>query len=183
MSTIPAALFVALALAGCTATPATTSTPGAAAATTVSPDASTEPTTGPGADAPTSPTCDTVLTAEAYSWFEAEGLQPMEPASADHIATYYPLAASMVEAGGLSCDWGRPASEGLMLVQLPDADLGVWAPALAEAGFAETGDPVPGAYAGPVDPGTGVSPIVVVTGDTLTFLNTTKLASWIAPAS
>lgn len=175
-------LFLAIALTGCVATPAPTPTPSAPPPATPLQTPAAEPTTEPSADS--AATCDTVLTADAYAKLATDGLLPNEPDAAHHLATFYPMAAQMVEAGGLACDWGRPQSDtGIMVVQLSDVDLGVWEPALAEAGFVETNDPVPGAYTGPVDPGAGISPVVVVTDDTLTFVSAPTFAGWIAPAS
>ena len=125
-----------------------------------------------------------MLTADAYTKLTSSGLEPMEPPTVDHMATFYPLAAQMVEAGGLSCHWGKPQSDsGLTVAQLSAADSGVWGPALADAGFVETNDPVTGAYTGPVDPGTGTSPVVVVNGDSMTFVSAPTFAGWIAPTS
>ena len=124
-----------------------------------------------------------MLTADAYAKLADDGLEPREPPAVDQLA-YYPIAAQMVEAGGLSCHWGKPQTDiGLTVTQLSDADSAVWAPALADAGFVETNDPVPGAYTGPVDGGTGISPVVVVTGDNLTFVSAPTFAGWIAPTS
>jgi hypothetical protein len=175
-------LVAALGLAGCVATPAPTPTPSASPPATPSETPSAEPTTEPSAVPAAS--CDTVLTADGYAKLANDGLEPIEPLPADHVATYYPLAAQMVEAGGLACDWGRPQTDiRFTVAQLPDADWGVWEPALAEAGFVETNDPVPGAYTGTVDPGTGIPPVVVVTGDTLTFVSAPTFAAWIASTS
>lgn len=175
-------LVATLALAGCVATPAPTLTPSASPPATPSEIPSAEPTTEPTA-APAA-TCDTVLTADAYAKLAADGLESIEPPPVHHVASYYPLVAQMIEAGGLACDWGRPQTDiRLTLTQLSDADWRVWEPALAEAGFVETDDPVPGAYTGTVDPGSGINPVVVVTGDTLTFVNAPAFAAWVAPTS
>lgn len=181
-SALPVLLVATLALAGCVATPAPTPTPSASPPVSASPTPSAEPTTEPSA-APAA-SCDTVFTPDAYAKLTADGLDPMELPPVDHLATYYPMAAQMIEAGGLSCRWGKPQTDiGLTVTQLSDADSGVWEPALADAGFVETNDPVPGAYTGPVDPGSGISPIVVVTGDSLTFVSAPTFAGWIAPSS
>lgn len=174
MSIIPTVLFSAVVLVGCTAAPDTTPSPSAPAATTPAAE-TTEPTT-PGAEP--AATCDTMLTAETYDKFEADGIEPIEPP-----IVVNQLAQQMVEAGGLACTWGAPAAEGLTVVRLSDADWAVWESALADAGFVETNDPVPGAYAGPVDPGMGESPIVVVDGETLTYADNPTVASWLVPTS
>jgi hypothetical protein len=180
LSALPALLLVTLALAGCVATPAPTPTPSEPPAS--SPPAAAEPTTEPSA-APAA-TCDTVFTADAYAKLASDGLEPREPHAVDDLATSYPLAAQLIEAGGLSCNWGKPQTDLVLTVaQLSDADSGVWGPALAEAGFVETNDPVPGAYTGPVEPGAGISPVVVVTGDSMTFVSAPTFAAWIAPTS
>jgi hypothetical protein len=172
MSAIPT-VFAAV-LVGCTATPDTTPSPSAPAATAPAPETS-EPTTPVAEPAAT---CDTVLTAETYVTFEADGIEPIQPPIVVNR-----FAQQMVEAGGLACTWGAPAAEGLTVVRLSDADWAAWESALAGAGFVETNDPVAGAYTGPVDPGMGESPIVVVDGGTLTYADNPTVASWIAPTS
>jgi hypothetical protein len=179
-STLPVLLFVSIALTGCVATPAPTPTPSPPPAT-LSETPSAEPATEPAAAS--AATCDTVFTADAYAKLADDGLEQREPPSVDQLA-YYPMAAQLVEAGGLSCHWGKPQTDiGLTVTQLSDADSAVWAPALADAGFVETNDPVTGTYTGPVDGGTGIPPIVVVTGDSLTFVSAPTFAGWIAPTS
>ena len=181
-SALPVLSVIAFALAGCTAAPAATPPTSEPPATSPSPTASAGSTSEPSPDP--AATCDSVLTPDAYAKFASDGLLPNEPDAASHVATFYPLAAQMVEAGGLACDWGRPQSDsGIMVVQLSDVDFGVWEPALADAGFVETNDPVPGAYTGPVDAGTGISPVVVLNGDSLTFVSAPTFAGWIAPTS
>ncbi|WP_136707658.1 hypothetical protein [Agromyces sp. H66] len=178
LSAIPTVLFAALALAACTAAPDATPTPSAPATATPSPDATSEPQ--PAAEPAAN--CDTVLTQDAYAELATDGLEPLEPPAADHLATYYPVAAQMVEAGGPSCHWGKPQTDiGLTVTQATGVDLAVWATALADAGFTETNEPVPGAHTGPVDPGTGISPVVVVDGDRVTFVSAPDFATWIAP--
>lgn len=125
-----------------------------------------------------------MLTPDAYGKLAADGLDPIEPPPVHHVGTYYPVVAQIIEAGGLACDWGRPQTDiRLTLAQLSDADMHVWEAALTEGGFVETGDPVPGAYTGPVDSGSGISPVVVVAGDTLTFISAPTFAAWISPTS
>jgi hypothetical protein len=68
----------------------------------------------------------------------------------------------------IGCTAGSPPSQG-------------WEAALAEAGYVEGGDAASGAYAGPVDPGTGLPTIAVVTGDGITFLSTAAFAGLLAP--
>jgi hypothetical protein len=178
LSTLPLLLVAGLALAGCVATPAPTSTPSASPTASLSDSPTAEPSAAPAAG------CDTVLTADGYAKLTSLGFDPLEPPATDHLATYYPFAAQMVEAGGLSCHWGKPQSDaGITITQISGADMSVWQPALTAAGFVETNDPVPGAYTGPVDPGTGTSPVVVVTGDTLTFVDNSMFTSWIAPTT
>lgn len=156
--------------------------PSTSPAASPSETSSAEPTTEPSA-APAA-TCDTVFTPDAYAKLANDGVEPLEPPAADHLATFYPLAAQMVEAGGLSCHWGKPRTDiGLTVTQLSDPDPAVWGPALADAGFVETNDPVPGAYTGQVDPGSGISPVVVVTGESMTFVSAPTFAGWIAPTS
>jgi hypothetical protein len=175
-SALPVLLVSTLALAGCVATPTPTPTPSASPPTSTLPTASTGPTTEPSA-AP-AVTCDTVFTLDAYAKLANDGLEPRDPHMWD------PLATQMVEAGGLACTWGRPQTDiGLTVTQLSDIDPAVWASALADAGFIETNDPVAGAYTGTVDSGSGISPVVVVTGDSMTFVSVPTFAGWIAPVS
>lgn len=182
LGTIATVSFAAIVLVGCTAAPEATPSPSAPAATTPAPEAMTEPTNEP--DAAAAATCETVLTADAYAKLSADGLESREPAATEHLATYYPVAAQLVEAGGLSCHWGRPQSDiGLTVTQLSEVDPGAWATHLADAGFTQTNDPVAGAYIGPVDPGSGISPVVVVDVDRITFVSAPAFATWIAPAS
>jgi hypothetical protein len=75
-------LVATLALAGCVPTPTPTPTPGAS---------------------PPAAACDAVFTPDAYAKLSNDGLEPLEPPAVDHMATFYPLAAQMVEASGLSC--------------------------------------------------------------------------------
>lgn len=177
LGTVTPVLFVALALAGCTTAPAA-ATSTVPTATTPAPEATTEP------EPVVAATCDTVLTQDAYAKLATDGLEPREPPTADDLVTYSPVAAQMIEAGGLSCHWGKPQTDiGLTVTQLAEADPAVWATALSEAGFVETDEPVPGAYTGPVDGGSGISPVVVVDGDRVTFVSAPDFAAWIAPTS
>jgi len=176
LSALPVLLLVAIALAGCVATPAPTPTPSETPAATPPQSPSAEPATEPAAEP--AATCETVLTADAYAKLSTDGLLPIEPRIFD------PLATQLAAAGGLGCSWGKPQTDiVLTVVQLTDADWGVWEPAFAGAGFVETNDPVAGAYTGPVEPGAGISPVVVVTDVTLTFVNAPAFAGWIAPTS
>ncbi|MEV1128845.1 hypothetical protein [Agromyces sp. NPDC049794] len=174
MSIVPTVLFAVVALAACTAAPGTTPAPSAPSATMPSADATSEPEPS----AAPAVTCDDVLTAETYTRFEADGIEPIDPP-----IVVDPFAQQLVEAGALTCTWGAPAAEGLTVVRLSDADSTEWEPMLADAGFVETNDPVPGAYTGPVDPGLGETPIVVVTGDTLTYADNPTVAGWLVPTS
>ncbi|GAA1827663.1 hypothetical protein [Agromyces salentinus] len=173
-------------LAGCSAAapgdgePSTASTSpssSASATATATPAASEEPTTEPAAA-----TCETVLTEEAYASLAADGLDPVELGE----STFYPIADDLVAAGALACKWGKPSSDITMtVVQLSGIDVAAseWPAALAAEGYVETGDPVPGAYTGPPEPGTGMPSAVIVTPDRLTFISAPSHATDIAPAS
>lgn len=174
LSILPTVLVATLALAACTATPAAPPSPSAPSATSPSPEATSEPQ--PSAEP--AATCDNLLTADAYAKFATDGIEPIDPP-----IVVNQLATQMVAAGGLACTWGPPAAEGLTVVRLSKADWGVWESTLADAGFVESNDPVPGAYTGPVDPGMVERPVVVVSGDTLTFADNPTVAGWIAPTS
>ena len=52
-----------------------------------------------------------------------------------------------------------------------------------EAGYTQTDDPVPGAWSGPIEAGSGLSPVVVVADGTITFVSAPTFAQWIRPAS
>ena len=156
-------LGLGLGLTGCLDQPQPTPTPSPVATT-------------PAAAAPIE--CDAVLGSDGYAKLAEDGLEPVEPQLFD------PLAIRLEEAGGTACAWGLPQSDvGLTLVQLPvpDADWAGWEAALAEASYVEGGDAASGAYAGPVDPGTGLSTIAVVSGDRITFLSTAAFAGLLAP--
>ncbi|KQM81931.1 hypothetical protein ASE68_00200 [Agromyces sp. Leaf222] len=162
-----AVVLAGAALAGCSATPPVDAT---SAPVEASASASPEPAAEP-APATSDPTCDTVLTEEAIARLEADGLEQIDVGA----STFYPIADDLIEAGGLACKWGRPSSDAtLTVVQLSGIDVASseWPAALAAAGYAETGDPVPGAHSGPTDPGTGVPSVVVVETDRLTFVST-----------
>jgi hypothetical protein len=91
LSALPVLLLVAIALAGCVATPAPTPTPSETPAATPPQGPSAAPTTEP--DAGPAATCETVLTADAYARLEAGGLEPIEPP-----IVVYPIAKQMVES-------------------------------------------------------------------------------------
>lgn len=172
------AVLTALVLAGCTAGPdadpvaresAPPSTPPASSPSPAA-SASAEPSPAPAID------CDTVLSTDGAAKLAADGLTAREPRVGD------PLALQMVEAGALACTWTKPQTDiTLTLVRLPmtDADWGTWSPALADAGFVETNEPVPGAYTGPVD-GSGLAPVVVVADGAMTFVTVPAFAGLIA---
>lgn len=170
-----AAMILALGLTGCagggdaptntaSSAPAGSSSPGPATAMP-----SEEPTAGA--------TCDDVLTADAYTKLEADGLVPRESSATDTIA------GQIAEQGGLVCSWGKPQSDIILDVRqaMVAGDATAWTNALAAAGYTQTDDPVPGAWTGPVDPGNGLAPIVVVDDDTVTFVSAPTFAEWIRP--
>lgn len=173
-----AAILLALGLAGCTGGGATPSdppspSPSPTASAAATPDAS--PSEAPAVGT----TCDDVLTPDAYAQLEADGLVPIEPEAFD------PIAVRMADEGGLVCSWGKPQSDILLRVAQANVDSGesAWTDALTAAGYAQTDDPVPGAWTGPVEGGSGLSPVVVVAGGTVTFVSAPTFAQWIRPAS
>ena len=173
---LAAALTITL-LSGCTgASPSSDPTPNGATRPTLtaSPSSTAEATS-----VAVVTTCDTVLTADGYAKLASDGLAPIE-------TTYlHRLADQLSDAGGITCSWGKPQTDiVLTVVQLnfPGADHGIWATNLADAGYVESNDPVPGAHTGPVDPGTGVPTVAVVADDRITFLSTRAFAEMIAPA-
>ncbi|WP_157414043.1 hypothetical protein [Agromyces allii] len=131
-------------------------------------------TSEPSADASPDPeasgtatTCDTVLTPAAAADLAADGLEPVEVAQ-----TSYPFADELAEAGALVCKWGKPSSDvSMLVVQLSGVETDDWTDELTAAGYVETGDPVEGAWTGPIDGGTGLPSVVLVEGDRLTFVS------------
>ncbi|MFF2388472.1 hypothetical protein [Agromyces sp. NPDC058104] len=163
-----------LLLSGCTATTPTAS-PSPSETTTVA-----EPT-ATGTPVPTAEpvTCETVLTPEAYAELEADGL------TARDVTALTPFMGELLDAGALGCRWAKDQTDiALWVAQLPvdDAAWPEWEAALAAAGFEAGDDPVPGAYLGTVDPGSGIAPVVVRTDDAITYVSAPTFAVWIAPA-
>ena len=166
-------------LTGCTTTvpsPTTVPTPSATPSPTVTTPAPV-PSTPPTAAA----TCDTVLSAEGYEKLSTDGLEPIDPPQ-----VFDQLAVRMADSGGVACSWGRPRTDlVLTVVQVPITadDEATWVAALAETGYTASDTPEPGWYAGPVDPGTGISPVAVLSSGTLTFVTAPDFAELIAPAT
>jgi hypothetical protein len=103
---------------------------------------------------------------------------PIEPEAFD------PVAVQMADEGGLVCSWGKPQTDILLRVAQADVDdEAAWADALSAAGYTQTDDPVPGAWRGPIEEGSGLSPVVVVADGTVTFVSAPTFAQWIRPAS
>ncbi|MEI5583492.1 MULTISPECIES: hypothetical protein [unclassified Agromyces] len=173
-----AALAIAIGLAGCSAgDPGETAAPEPSPASTPSAEPVTEtPTEDPATSAAT---CDDLMTPEAYAQLESDGLVPMEFDTAD------PIARRIAEQDGLACNWGKPQSDILLHVRQAEvgADEAGWTDALTSAGYRRTDDPVTGAWTGPVEPGSGLSPVVVVADGTVTFVSAPTFAQWIRPAS
>jgi hypothetical protein len=163
---LPLVLVLGLALSGCTSQPTPVPT------TSPSPPAAPE-----AAEAPTSVECTDILSADGNAKLAADGLEPREPRVVD------PLAIRLVDAGGVACTWVKPQTDLILTaVQLPvpDSEWETWEAALADSGFVDsTGS---GAlYTGPVEGGSGMSPVVVVMGDRITFLNVPAFADLLAP--
>jgi len=171
-----AALAVVL-LSGCTSTDgndATVPTPSPTPTSTQQQAPTATPDAAPAA------TCDTVLEAEAYQKLADDGLAPTT------VGVGYPLAERMAEAGGLSCAWGKPQTDiALTVVQVPlgSADEAAWRSTLAELGYVESGQPVAGSFTGPIDPGSGISPVAVLAGGALTFVSAPTFATMLAPST
>ncbi|MGR0218564.1 hypothetical protein [Agromyces sp. ZXT2-6] len=172
-----AALTLSLGLAACAGNagePAESASPTTPAA--ASPEPTTEPTP---TDTPAIGTsCEDVLAPEAYAQLEADGLEPRDLDPND------PIIASIAEEGGLVCSWGKPQSDIILHVaQASGVDEAAWGDELTAAGYAQTDDPVPGAWTGPVEPGSGLSPVVVLADGTITFVSAPTFAQWVRPAS
>ncbi|MFC9558963.1 hypothetical protein [Agromyces sp. NPDC056965] len=167
-------------LSGCTATgdvaaPTPSTSPTATATATATQDPSPTPSAVPAA------TCGTVLSAEAYQKLADDGLEPLPTPQ-----VFDALAIRMVEADGIACAWGKPSTDitlTVVEVGVAPADQVAWTEMLGETGYVLTDDPVPGAYVGPVEPGSGISPIAVLTDASLTFVSAPSYASMLAPAA
>ncbi|GAA1794763.1 hypothetical protein [Agromyces lapidis] len=173
-----ASLLVVAGLSACTAAGAPDGSAEPTAAPTAAPttSASATPTDSP---APTSVavTCDTVLAPEAYAQLESDGLTPRDPIA------HTEFMGAMLDAGALGCRWGKEATDlslDVARLTVDDATWPEWEVALTAAGYTLTDDPVPGAYTGPVDPGTGLSPVVVKTDDAIVYVGAPVFAGWIA---
>jgi hypothetical protein len=176
-------------LSGCTPTPDPTPSPRPSASGPTAPSAST--TTAPSATATETPeaepapapepvTCETMLTAEASAALAEAGLELR-----DDDAAFSPFAEQLAAAGGTACLWRKPRSDvQFTAVQLAiaPAEHDTWARVLAEQGYAQTDDPLPGAFTGPVEPGSGISPVVVVEAARITFVSTPVHAGDLQPA-
>ncbi|MCK8609605.1 hypothetical protein [Agromyces sp. C10] len=170
-----AALALSLGLAACAGDdPAETAAPTTPAA--ASPEPTTEPTTTeqPAIGA----SCEDVLAPDAYAKLEADGLETRNPDPID------PVAQRIVEDGGIACAWVKPQTDIMLaLAHATGVDEGGWTTALAEAGYAQADGPVAGAWTGPAEPGSGVSPIVVLADGTITWVSAPDFAQWVRPAS
>ncbi|MFE5670545.1 hypothetical protein ACFQ58_02950 [Agromyces sp. NPDC056523] len=174
----PLLFVLALGLAGCTGgTPAPSDTaepsPAPTASTSETPDASpSEPPT-------VSATCDTVLAPEAYAKMEADGLQPTQSTPFD------PIEVRITDEGGLTCSWGKPQTDLVLAVAQVETggDETAWTDALADGGYTQTDDPVPGAYTGQPDAGNGITPVAILADGTITFVSVPAYAGWVRPAS
>ncbi|GGI46602.1 hypothetical protein BCL57_001153 [Agromyces flavus] len=174
----PLLVLFALGVAGCTAgVPAPSDTaepsPSPAASTSETPEAS--PSEAPAVGA----TCDTVLTPEAYTKLEADGLVPMP------FTPFDPVEVRIADEGGLTCSWGKPQTDLVLAVAqvATGGDDAAWTAALADGGYTPTDDPVAGAYTGQPDAGNGITPIVILADGTITFVSVPAYAGWVRPAS
>lgn len=185
IATTATLIAAVLLLAGCTtapeAEPGSTRTQAATAApaptTTPTETAAPEPAPEP---EPEPVTCDTILTPEALAALAEQGLEPQD-ANVDS----YPLAQQFAAAGGVACSWARPQTDiRLTAVQLAvlESEQDVWARVLEENGYAPTDDPVPGAWTGPVEPGTGIASAALVEPTRISFVNIPHVLADLAPA-
>lgn len=183
-TTTAAALLLAcgLVLTGCSSTPEPTADPtptGSPRPTVTTTAPPSEPAPAPAPD-PEPVTCDTVLSAEATAALAEQGLELR-----DGTTPGYPLAEQFAAAGATACTWVRPQSDvHLTVVQLEvaEGEQEAWARVLADNGYVLTDDPVPGAHAGPVDGGTGISPVAVVESGRITFVSTPTIIADLTPA-
>ncbi|PWC05531.1 hypothetical protein [Agromyces badenianii] len=150
-------------------------TPSSTPASTTEPAPSATPGAAPAA------TCETVLATEGYAKLADDGLQPLPSPQ-----VFDALAARMVEAGGLACAWGKPNTDLVLTVVeigITPADEAAWSGALGETGYVLTDQPTPGAYTGPMEPGSGISPVAVLADGTLTFVSAPTFATMLAPTA
>ncbi|WP_395245090.1 hypothetical protein ACGGZK_04640 [Agromyces sp. MMS24-K17] len=172
----PLLLVLALGLAGCTvgapvASEPAEPSPAPAASASETPDASPSETPAIAA------TCDTVLTPEAYAKLAADGLEPMP------FTPFDPVEVRIADAGGLTCSWGKPQTDLVLAVaQVPTgADEAAWAAALADGGYTQTDDPVPGAYVGQPDAANGIAPVAILADGRITFVSVPAYAGSVSP--
>jgi hypothetical protein len=168
-----AALMLSLGLAACVSDagePAETSSPTASDPAPAEPTATDQPAIGT--------SCEDVLTPEAYAQLEADGLTARDLDPKD------PVIDRIAEGGGLVCSWGKPQSGTVLHVaQLSDVDEATWAEVLAETGYTQSDDPVPGAWTGPLALGADLRPVVVLADGTVTFVSAPTFAQWVRPAA
>jgi hypothetical protein len=176
----------ALLLAGCAAEPSPSPSPSASAR----PSVTAAPSPMPSATATAAPepspepepvTCETLLTPEAIDALARDGLELRA-----NETSGYPLAEQLAAAGATACTWARPQSDiHLTVVQLEVAagEEEAWNRVLSENGYTATDDPVPGIHTGPEDPGTGISPVVLVEPGRITFASTPTIVTDLAPAA
>lgn len=168
-----AALTLALGLAACTSdtdAPDATVPAGTPTETAAEPTPTEQPAIGT--------SCEDVLTPEAYAQLEADGLTARDLDPKD------PVIDRIAEESGLVCSWGTPQSGTVLHVaQLSGVDEATWAEVLAETGYTQTDDPVPGAWTGPLALGADLRPVVVLADGTVTFVSAPTFAQWIRPAA
>lgn len=174
-------LAAGLLLTGCTTTPDPKPSSPPSANATAAPSATPAETPDAGSEPESEPaTCETMLTPEADAALAEAGLELRDDASA-----VSPLAEQLAAAGGVACTWRKPQSDvQFTVVQLaiaPD-EHDEWARVLAEQGYAQTDDPVPGAFTGPVEPGSGISPATVLEAGRITFVSAPAHAADLRPA-
>jgi len=160
-------------------------TPSRTASTPSSAPASPPPgeSVAPTADPPVEPepvTCDTILTPAALAALADAGLELRPDQDAG-----YPLVQQLAAAGGTACLWAKAQSDvHLVAAQIPVApgEQDAWARVLGENGYTRTDDPVAGAFVGPIEPGTGLSPVVVLEPARMSFVSAPTLVTDLAPA-
>jgi hypothetical protein len=171
-----------LLLSGCTSTPEPTASPTPSASpspattATASPSDTPEPEPAP---EPAPITCDAILTPEAIASLAEGGLELRAERAAG-----YPLAEQLAAAGGTACMWAREQGDVHVVaaqIAIAPGEEDAWARVLAENGYTQTDDPVPGAFTGPVDGGTGVSPVVLVEATRMSFVSVPTLVTDLAP--
>ena len=163
---LPALVVIGLGLTGCT----------------VQPDPNTDAEPGGYAAAAPTPADEAGIDCDEILSVDGSRSSPPTASSRSSPSSSIRSPSELEEAGGAACSWGKPRTDPVLTVvqlNVPDSDWEGWEAALAEADYVDA--TATGTYTGPVEPGAGVSPVAVVTGDRITFLSAPMFADLLAP--